>query len=591
MRTHGPWRSRAALRASRGARAVFRRGGEFAKVARKASQLRRAGLALSAVVVTLGFPWSALAAPPKVVSISPPPKDWIVSGAAFQQVNVQFDSPVIVVDDAVSLRTLDLGLVIPVVGLPLGFPTTSLTVSFPPIAADRATLVLTDLIVNQLGEALDGEIASPHTPILPSGNGAVGGSSVFQFSVLKGDVNRDGIVDSLDFSKLRAAMVIYDPLADLNSDGRIDAADEAIVLNGAGVSISKTDHSRPTVVTVSPGIVPLSTGEIVVTFSEVIDVDTVNEQSVYVVGANGAMLHASGPPQTQDGLRFIFPFADVACEQNYDVGVSNALADLSGELLLPPAAHRLFGEDEDPPTLACPLVTYVNSTTPFAISAAEIPGIAAIQAFLRGPTASDTCSTRLGSVAIASSLDNPTTDLPLGVNTVTFTATDEAGNVQTCDSFLIVVPAVPLPPIQGPQGSQGGQGPPGVAGQNGAQGDPGKPGEPGTDGDDGASGDSCWDLNGNGLADPAEDRNEDGVVNVLDCQGEPGPQGPSGQDGVDGSNGTDGTNGTDPPAGEPVPDGSGAGTTTPICGALGMINLAFLLTGLCAAKFRRTRGL
>lgn len=514
--------------------------------------------------------------------------------------NVQFDSPVIVVDDAISIRTLDLGPIVPVLTLPLGIPTTSISVSFSPISADLATLVLSDSIVNELGEALDGEIASPHTPILPSGNGSVGGSAVFQFTVLQGDVNRDGIVDALDFAKLRAAATNYDPLADLNSDGRIDVADETIVLNGAGVSITKTDHNRPTVVTISPGIVPLPSGEIVVVFNELIDADTVNEQSVSVAGTNGALLRATGPPQTQDGLRFVFPFADVACEQNYDVSVSNAVADISGELLSPPTSHRLFGEDNDPPTLACPLVSYVNSTTPFAITAAEIPGIAAIQAFLRGPTASDTCSTRLGSVTLVSSLDSPTTDLPLGVNTVTFTATDEAGNVQICNSFLIVVPAVPLPPIQGPQGATGAPGAtgatgatggPGGNGQTGSQGAPGTDGQngaDGTDGVDGASGESCWDLNGNGLADPTEDRNADGVVNVLDCQGEPGPEGPSGQDGTtgsDGSNGTDGTNGTDPPAGDPIPNDTG--TTTPICGALGMINLLFMLSALVSLRRRR----
>lgn len=549
------------------------------------------------IVLALSTVTSVVGAPPRVTSVSPSPRDWLVSGATLQQVIVQFDSPVIVVDDAVSLRTLDIGPVIPLVASPLGIPTATVTISFPAIAADRATLVLSDLIKNSSGEVLDGEIAAPHAPVFPSGDGATGGSAVFQFTVLKGDVNRDGIVDTLDFAKLRAAMTNYDPLADVNSDGRIDVADETIVLNGAGVALTKTDHLRPTVVTVSPGIVPLPAGEIVVTFSEAIDVDTVDSQSVYVVGENGAMLHASGLPQTQDGIRFAFPFANVECEQNYHVGVSNAVADLSGELLSPPTPHRLFGEDEDPPTLACPLVAYVNSTTPFSITAGEIPGIAAIQAFLRGPTASDTCSVRPGEVTIASSLDHPTADLALGVNTVTFTATDGAGNVRTCDSFLIVVPAVPLPAIPGPPGptgatgDTGAQGPPGQNGGTGAPGGNGSNGQDGVDGvdgQDGASGLNCWDVNGNGLTDPTEDRNADGVVNVLDCQGAQGPAGPQGPAGADGSDGTDGTDGTntgnDPGAGLDNP-----GTTTsrpPICGALGTINLAFLFAGLCAFRFR-----
>ena len=51
-------------------------------------------------------------------------------------------------------------------------------------------------------------------------------------------------------------------------------------------------------------------------------------------------------------------------------------------------------------------------------------------------------------------------------------------------------------------------------GDDGAPGTPGAPGEPGADGSDGLS---CWDLNQNGIKDPEEDLNGDGVVDVLDC--------------------------------------------------------------------------
>ncbi|MFC2068425.1 hypothetical protein ACFLTP_05410 [Chloroflexota bacterium] len=62
----------------------------------------------------------------------------------------------------------------------------------------------------------------------------------------------------------------------------------------------------------------------------------------------------------------------------------------------------------------------------------------------------------------------------------------------------------------------------------GSAGNPGPQGEPGSDGV------NCWDLNGNGIADPEEDLNGDSQVNVLDCNGEqgdpgaPGPAGPTG---------------------------------------------------------------
>ena len=81
----------------------------------------------------------------------------------------------------------------------------------------------------------------------------------------------------------------------------------------------------------------------------------------------------------------------------------------------------------------------------------------------------------------------------------------------------------------GPQGPQGDKGDPGEKGDKGDKGDPGEQGPPGiagadgvdgidgTDGIDGVDGQSCWDLNDNGVGDFSEDRNQDGVVNALDC--------------------------------------------------------------------------
>jgi len=91
---------------------------------------------------------------------------------------------------------------------------------------------------------------------------------------------------------------------------------------------------------------------------------------------------------------------------------------------------------------------------------------------------------------------------------------------------------------QGPAGAQGEQG------IQGLQGEPGQQGEQGLQGQAGADGISCWDLNGNGVGDiPAEDTNNDLVVNVADCQGPQGPQGEQGEQGLKGDNGAPGANG------------------------------------------------
>jgi hypothetical protein len=56
---------------------------------------------------------------------------------------------------------------------------------------------------------------------------------------------------------------------------------------------------------------------------------------------------------------------------------------------------------------------------------------------------------------------------------------------------------------------------------SGCSGDDGAAGAAGPAGPPGSSGVSCWDLNENGIADPEEDINADGVVDVFDCQPPP----------------------------------------------------------------------
>ena len=75
----------------------------------------------------------------------------------------------------------------------------------------------------------------------------------------------------------------------------------------------------------------------------------------------------------------------------------------------------------------------------------------------------------------------------------------------------------------GPAGADGqagrsAPGAPGAPGEQGATGDQGPSGDPGSAGPQGPAGLNCWDLNGNGVADPEEDVNGDGAVDALDCR-------------------------------------------------------------------------
>lgn len=75
---------------------------------------------------------------------------------------------------------------------------------------------------------------------------------------------------------------------------------------------------------------------------------------------------------------------------------------------------------------------------------------------------------------------------------------------------------------QGPEGLEGPPGPPGEPGPPGQQGEigpQGPAGDPGAQGIEGPAGISCWDLNENGIADPEEDIDGNGVVDVEDCLG------------------------------------------------------------------------
>ncbi len=66
----------------------------------------------------------------------------------------------------------------------------------------------------------------------------------------------------------------------------------------------------------------------------------------------------------------------------------------------------------------------------------------------------------------------------------------------------------------------------------------------------GTNGLACWDLNQNGVFDPAtEDMNNNGVADIGDCRGEQGPVGPQGMQGPAGPQGAMGLTGPQGPAG------------------------------------------
>ena len=97
----------------------------------------------------------------------------------------------------------------------------------------------------------------------------------------------------------------------------------------------------------------------------------------------------------------------------------------------------------------------------------------------------------------------------------------------------------------GQTGAQGVQGVQGLQGVQGATGYQGVQGATGPQGPSGADGISCWDTNGNGIWEGTEDTNGDGVFDPLDCQGVIGQTGPQGATGIQGAQGVQGPAGVD----------------------------------------------
>lgn len=530
---------------------------------------------------------SSSAAAPRVSAVTPHPHQWIVDGSALTTVTVTFDTPVLIPNASVSARKLiDAGggnasaVAVPVtLNSSPTMATTAVQVSFAPVNASRLTLVLDYTIANASGEALDGEVAAPRNPALPTGNGTQGGQVVLQFSVLRGEITgaggeRDGFVNATDSQALIASLgkcegqAGFNPNADLNDDGCVDAADQAIHLGGLGQFIPVSNATPLSVTAVTEGALPQP---LFVTFSEPVDAESITPTSLYAVGVNGELVVPTAVAAVSETV-YVFTIDAFGCPQDYHLSVSNAVGDPTGEILPSAFAFTRVAEveDVDDPTITCPPAAFINSTVPTGIPANQIGGYGPLQQFLGSAVATDAC----GAATVTNSL-NTAVQVPLGVTPITFKATDGAGNEASCEGTLIVVPAVPLPgtPGQtgatGPSGAQGPAGPTGPAGAAGAAGANGTDGQDGDDGKDGVDG-------------------EDGAVGAQGPQGEQGAQGEQGVQGEQGPQGEQGAPG-EPAAGQDVGGDGTASNQCGACGALGTINILGILGGIAGLRLLSRR--
>ncbi len=283
--------------------------------------------------------------PPQIISFSPTPGDWVVDDIGLTEVKIGFSEPVTVPTDAVDVWLLSGGTVS---GFTMTYdPTTfMLSVMFAsPLHDDQVTVVVDYTIEDVAGNPLDGEILAPKNAALPSGNSINGGQGVFRIRVLQGDANRDGVVDAADETLVDNSRNLcegapgFDAMADLDSDGCVDATDASIVTAALGNLLPATDGTPPIVVRIREPTTDQQGFVIsmIVAFSEIVSGSTIDERSCFLVNESGIIVVPASGVQSGFGNSAIYNFIPPlsGCD-TYTINVSNALADSSGELLTLP---------------------------------------------------------------------------------------------------------------------------------------------------------------------------------------------------------------------------------------------------------------
>ncbi len=329
--------------------------------------------------------------PPKIDRVTPHPGGWIVDDDGVDQVQIRFIESVSVPAGAISAWKLVGGTVSNFTTSYDG-GTNTLTVNFAsPIRDNRLTLVVDYAVTDVAGNQLDGEINNPSNPTLPSGDGYRGGQAVFRFNILQGDANRDGIVNAADGALIQPLLGIcvdepgFNPLADLDLDGCVNTIDAGIYRLGVGHTLPATDGTPPFLTTIlepenNSLLRDLFTLRLV--FNETMLPSRINTRTCYVVDQNGNVIVPQLVALGGFGDIIVYTFNPPLPQcGSYRLGISNSLADFSGELLSVPApAPVISGFVPSPaPTLNAhttstrdPTIT-ITGTAP-AAEAVEVSG-------------------------------------------------------------------------------------------------------------------------------------------------------------------------------------------------------------------------
>lgn len=283
--------------------------------------------------------------PPRIVSILPNPSEWVVDQNGITEIVVRFSKPVILPSSGGFYLWSATGSELILVAYEFTQSTKVLRLTpFEPLRNDRYTLVIDYSVQGTTGLALDGEVATPQNPNFPTGDGEQGGQAVFGFTVHQGDVNRDGVIDSLDGDILIAQSGMtsgdagFDPRADLNADGRVDFLDVAIFEFNAGSELVVQDGHPLRVTARSPDpnspYVANALSTVTVNFDLPAKACSIRPSSLYATLPGGMIQPAECVTTTNAQTAILFGFnPPLPSDSVYQLHLSNAFADLSGEFV------------------------------------------------------------------------------------------------------------------------------------------------------------------------------------------------------------------------------------------------------------------
>lgn len=291
------------------------------------------------------------ASSPRVTAVAPGASP--TGNAGVSVLKIDFSEAVSIPSSAVVVWTTSRGVLPPPFIVPIS-PSSAFVVLAEAVRDDRVTVILDSTITDIAGNPLDGEVAQPAAPVLPSGDGLPGGPAVFRFNVLQGDADASGVVNDADGAAVvasigrRRGQAGFDARADLNGDGVVNVLDVAVFRAALGRSLPPTDGVAPMVMSTTPGSEGFGDelGQVTITFSERISPQRFfNARTLAMVDVVSNRVYtprtATLSSNRQTATYFFAPPLP-GCVA-YRLQVSNAISDTSSELLGPGQAPLISG--------------------------------------------------------------------------------------------------------------------------------------------------------------------------------------------------------------------------------------------------------